>query len=69
MDTKQTPQPENEESKKLDCSCSGDPFASLPPDQQPEKKSWKDHFRQVTCPACGKEYWTNKNTDLCSDCR
>ncbi|MFO7942793.1 MAG: hypothetical protein R6U51_00565 [Anaerolineales bacterium] len=51
------------------CSCSGDPFASLPPDLQPKKKSWKANFRHVTCPSCGKEYYTNLDTDLCSDCR
>lgn len=69
MDKEKTPQVEDKENKKLSCSCSGDPFASLPPDLQPKNKSWKANFRQVTCPSCGTEYWTNRDTDLCSDCR
>ena len=25
-------------------------------------------LRKVKCPACGFEYWTNRDTDLCIDC-
>ncbi len=50
------------------CSCMQDPFAALPPDLQPQKKSWKTGFRQVTCPGCGLEYWTNCEGDFCTDC-
>jgi NAD-dependent dihydropyrimidine dehydrogenase PreA subunit len=23
---------------------------------------------KVTCPVCGKQYWTNRETDVCYDC-
>jgi hypothetical protein len=51
------------------CSCVQNPFADLPPDLQPKKKSWKTGFREVTCPGCGLEYWTNMEGDLCMDCQ
>jgi hypothetical protein len=32
---------------------------------KPQKKS---SLRKVTCPGCGREYWTNRSTDFCFDC-
>ena len=26
-------------------------------------------LRQLTCPGCGLKYWTNRLTDLCTDCQ
>ncbi len=51
-----------------DCTCIADPLASLPPELLPTQKNWKSNFRKVTCPGCGLVYWTNRQTDLCSDC-
>jgi hypothetical protein len=51
------------------CDCVQDPFASLPPELRPKNRTWKDGLRQVTCPGCGLEYWTNMEIDLCIDCR
>jgi len=51
------------------CGCNSDPFASLPPELQPRKKSWKSGLHQVTCQGCGLEYWTNCEGLLCSDCK
>lgn len=25
-------------------------------------------LRKAKCPSCGKEYWTNRDTDYCLDC-
>jgi len=49
------------------CNCMQNPFANLPPEMRPKirKKSW---LRKTTCPGCGREYWTNRSTDLCFDC-
>jgi len=49
------------------CSCKGEPFADLPPELRPKMKQ-KGSLRQTRCPLCGKEYWTNRETDLCFDC-
>jgi len=49
------------------CSCVTDPFAAVPPELQPQPKK-KGSLRKVDCPACGKEYWANRETDLCLDC-
>jgi hypothetical protein len=27
------------------------------------------NLRQVTCPGCGRKYWTNRSTDLCTECQ
>jgi hypothetical protein len=50
------------------CSCRPDPFAGLPPEVRPKAEVMKSDLRQVTCPACGLEYWTNRATDICLDC-
>jgi len=49
------------------CSCVTDPFAAVPPELQPQPKK-KGSLHKVDCPACGKEYWTNRETELCIDC-
>ena len=51
------------------CSCLSDPFAELPPEARPPSKPPMGKLRQVTCPGCGLEYWTNRATDLCSACQ
>jgi len=43
------------------------PFAALPPEMQPKPQK-KSSLRKTTCPGCGREYWTNRNTDVCFDC-
>jgi small redox-active disulfide protein 2 len=49
------------------CACSRDPFASLPPEMRPHKDAMSG-LRKVMCPSCGLNYWTNRDTDVCSDC-
>ena len=49
------------------CSCIRNPFANLPPEMQPKLRK-KSSLRKVTCPGCGREYWTNRSTDVCFDC-
>ncbi len=51
------------------CPCNADPFAGLPPEVRPKPEVRKSDLRQVTCPACGLEYWTNRTTDVCLDCQ
>jgi small redox-active disulfide protein 2 len=53
--------------KAVGCSCNVDPFTSLPPELRPRKDSMSG-LRKVTCPSCGLNYWTNRDTDVCSDC-
>ncbi len=60
--------PQSEEQDESLCSCFQDPFAALPPELRPRQRSWKDGLRKVTCPECGFQYWTNRETDLCLDC-
>jgi len=67
-DPKEPPKAETE-NKAPACTCGQDPFASLPPALQPKNKSWKSGFRQVTCPGCGLEYWTNCKGDMCTACQ
>ena len=62
----ETPQPKDQGGPK--CSCFQDPFADLPPELRPHQRTWMDDLRQVTCPGCGLQYWTNHETDLCADC-
>ena len=49
------------------CSCIKNPFANLPPEMRPKLQK-KSSLRKVTCPGCGREYWTNRSTDVCFDC-
>lgn len=49
------------------CSCVGDPFSALPPELRHRPQN-KGSLRHVECPSCGKEYWTNRETDLCINC-
>jgi len=49
------------------CDCLKDPFADLPPEVRPQTPK-KSLLRKVTCPGCGREYWTNRDTDICFDC-
>jgi hypothetical protein len=51
------------------CSCTSDPFADLPPELRPRRKKHMGNLRQVTCPGCGLQYWTNRSTDLCIACQ
>ena len=53
--------------KPVGCACNRDPFASLPPEMRP-RKDVMSGLRKVTCPVCGLNYWTNRDTDICSDC-
>jgi hypothetical protein len=62
----EAPQPKDQSESK--CSCFQDPFAILPPEVRPPQRTWMDDLRQVTCPGCGFQYWTNRKTDLCVDC-
>ena len=58
-----------EETRPADCACVRDPFADLPPELRPRPKPRMGNLRQVTCPGCGLQYWTNRSTDLCMDCQ
>ncbi len=49
------------------CACNSDPFAGLPPEMRPHKDAMFG-LRKVVCPICGLNYWTNRDTDVCSDC-
>lgn len=49
------------------CACNRDPFASLPPELRPRKDAMSG-LRKVVCPVCGLNYWTNRDTDVCSEC-
>jgi len=49
------------------CSCKRKPFVDLPPEMRPKPQK-KSSLRKVTCPGCGREYWTNRITDVCFDC-
>ena len=59
---------QNEELEKPLCSCMPDPFNNLPPELRPRPKDVLSGLRKVKCPACGFDYWTNRDTDLCIDC-
>jgi len=50
------------------CPCMRDPFASLPPGLKPRSVEKESSLRKVTCPTCGKVYWTNRKVDICFDC-
>jgi small redox-active disulfide protein 2 len=39
----------------------------LPPELRPHKDVTSG-LRKVVCPVCGLNYWTNRDTDICSDC-
>jgi hypothetical protein len=49
------------------CGCMRDPFAALPPEMQPKQQK-ESSLRKTTCTGCGREYWTNRSTDICFDC-
>jgi len=51
------------------CICITDPFAELPPETRPRLNPRMGCLRKVACPVCGLKYWTNRSTNLCSDCR
>ena len=53
--------------KPAGCTCNRDPFAGLPPEMRPRKDPMPG-LRKAVCPVCGLNYWTNRNTDVCSDC-
>ncbi len=59
---------DQEDSETPLCSCMSDPFSGLPPELRPRPKDVLSGLRKVKCPACGFEYWTNRDTDLCLDC-
>ena len=59
----------SEETRPADCDCVRDPFADLPPELQPRPKPRMGNLRQVNCPGCGLNYWTNRSTDLCVECK
>ena len=50
------------------CTCVQDPFATLPPELRPKPVHRDFGLRRVKCPNCGFIYWTNRKTDLCTDC-
>jgi len=50
------------------CACVRDPFAALPLELRPRLGSDMKGLRKVTCPGCGLIYWTNRETDQCTDC-
>ena len=49
------------------CTCVTDPFSAVPPELRPQPRK-KGSLRKVGCPSCGKEYWTNRQGELCLDC-
>jgi small redox-active disulfide protein 2 len=53
--------------KPAGCACNRDPYAGLPPDMRPRRDSMSG-LRKVVCPICGLNYWTNRDTDVCSEC-
>jgi small redox-active disulfide protein 2 len=53
--------------KSAGCACNRDPFAGLPLEMRPRKDSMSG-LRKVVCPVCGLNYWTNRSTDVCSEC-
>ena len=64
--TKTDEQPD--ETRPADCACVRVLFADLPPEMRPQTKPRMGNLRQVTCPGCGLQYWTNRSIDLCTDC-
>jgi len=71
MSKKEEPSPEDKVSSKgstTSCSCVSDPFASLPSELRPRPQPKKGGLRQVRCPGCGQEYWTNRATEVCIEC-
>jgi hypothetical protein len=67
-DSQNTPK-NQKELQPSNCSCEKDPYTDLPPELRPKNRTWKAGFREVTCPSCGLEYWTNCEGDLCMDCK
>jgi hypothetical protein len=50
------------------CDCAADPYAALPPELRPKRRSWKAGFRKVTCLDCGTTFWTNAEKVCCPKC-
>ncbi len=50
------------------CPCSRDIWKYLPPELRPKPASTLRGLREVTCPGCGKTFFTNRETDYCFDC-
>lgn len=50
------------------CTCGKELHLDPPPEAGARKAQGKSDLRQITCPACGMPYWTNRRTDLCIDC-
>ncbi len=67
-DPKQVPDAQLDE-ELSGCACVQDLFATLPPELRPKPEPQMRGLRKVTCPGCGKTYWTNKPADLCTDCQ
>lgn len=63
------PEEKSDSTSPAVCACVRDPFADLPPELRPQSKPHMGNLRQVTCPGCGLKYWTNRSTDLCTDCQ
>lgn len=59
--------PTDAEREGVECSCTKDPFASVPSEMRPRPRK-ETSLRKVTCPGCGLSYSTNRATDLCMDC-
>jgi hypothetical protein len=68
QEQKVSPEQDAPQDKPTLCACVQDPFAALPPELRPRSEPRMGSLRKVTCPGCGKLYWTNRATDLCLDC-
>ena len=49
------------------CSCVADPFGAVPAELRPQPKK-RGSLRKAGCPSCGKQYWTNRQGELCLEC-
>jgi len=52
------------EKEKANCACTQNLLDILR-----ATKPKKDLLKKVTCPKCGKVFWTNMDNNLCFDCR
>jgi uncharacterized protein with PIN domain len=60
----ETPEPD----KQSYCPVCHDPFSDLPPELRPHPENNMGDLRRITCPGCGLVYWTNRKTNLCTEC-